>query len=201
MCEHGLIRAILANETHLNRLTLTRLANETHLNRLTLTRLANETHLHRLILTRLANETQLHRQILTRLANEKADVVPEDWSLAVQEITSQIDHHRYLSQLLQQLPCLQNQRKQAKIQPKVQVWNQNVYRCLPVFKNHQCVNTNGRNSNRAIHQAVGLTASRLRLVSFQWNGKNPLIALFTKPLGRTVPGFAWYHSSGTGKIL
>ena len=75
--------------------------------------LAKETHLNRLILTRLANETHLNRLILTRLANEEADVVPEDWSLAVQEITSQIDHHRYLGQLLQQLPCLQNQQKQG----------------------------------------------------------------------------------------
>ena len=28
-----------------------------------------------------------------------------------------------------------------------------------------------------------------------WNGKNPLTALFTKPLASQLPGFAWYYST------
>ena len=57
------------------------------------------------------------RRELTRLANKEADVVSEDWRAAVQEITGQIHHHRYLGQFLQQLTSLQNQAKYIQAEP------------------------------------------------------------------------------------
>lgn len=42
----------------------------------------------------------------TRLTDKEADIIAEHWSVAIKEVTRQIDHNRQLCQFFQQLASL-----------------------------------------------------------------------------------------------